>query len=140
MPDETTKPAPRGRGAKAAEVETPVAAEASVSYIDGLTVKDDTKYRNAETEEVKAKLEAQPKEAFYIPLSPGESPLSRETVIINGFQLSIAKNISVLLPKQVADMLRSLYNIESNLGNGMVGANSGKPIRLDQGQTPEALA
>ena len=50
-------------------------------------------------------LEAQPKVAIIIPLTPGEVAGSTESVILNGYRLNIRKGEYVHVPEQVARVI-----------------------------------
>jgi len=62
---------------------------------------------------MKAKLDKQPKVKFFCPLSPGEPNGSTEIVQINGFKMTIRKGQFVNVPEQVADILAEHYGLES---------------------------
>jgi hypothetical protein len=54
---------------------------------------------------MKARLDAQPKVAIMIPLSPGEVSGSTESVILNGHRVNIRKGEYVYVPEQVARVI-----------------------------------
>ncbi len=51
---------------------------------------------------------------FIVPLQPGETEF--ETVQINGYKLTIKKNVMVSIPRQVADILAEKYRIAMTVG------------------------
>jgi hypothetical protein len=51
---------------------------------------------------------------FIVPLQPGETDF--ETVQINGYKLTIKKNVMVNIPKQVAEILAEKYRIAMTAG------------------------
>lgn len=147
MADEI-KPTPKGRGKKTEETPdvppTPETPAATGSIIgsgdpkmrfttqpdgDDLGVYDVTKGVSERTETTRLELEAQPRIRFYLPLTPGESPLSKEFVSINGYSVEISKGKMVDLPEQIVKMLAEMYNIELDPAKGIVGQN-GQPINL----------
>jgi hypothetical protein len=54
---------------------------------------------------MKNKLDAQPKVPIMIPLAPGETPGSTESVILNGHRINIRKGEYVHVPQQVAQVI-----------------------------------
>lgn len=60
----------------------------------------------------KEALENQPKVSFLVPLAPGETEGSYETVSINGYTLQIKKGALVVLPQQIVEILANKYKVE----------------------------
>jgi hypothetical protein len=56
-------------------------------------------------ERMRLHLEAQPKVAIMIPLTPGEVAGSTESVILNGHRVNIRKGEYVMVPEQVARVI-----------------------------------
>jgi hypothetical protein len=54
---------------------------------------------------MKARLDAQPKVAIMIPLTPGEVSGSTESVILNGYRTNIRKGEYVYVPEQIARVI-----------------------------------
>ena|SRR3972149_782329 len=65
---------------------------------------------------MREKLKKQPKVMMMVPLLPGESPKSREAVILNGYGVYIRKNVMVRLPEQIAKTLMDAYRITASAG------------------------
>lgn len=66
--------------------------------------------------QTKAILEKMEHVNFIIPLEPGEKPGAVETVQINGYGLTIKKNVMVSLPIAVANLIAEKYRINMEAG------------------------
>jgi hypothetical protein len=69
-----------------------------------------------EVENTKRILDNGPHTNFIIPVFPGESEGSSETVQINGYRLTIKKGVMVNIPLAVANLLAEKYHIAMTAG------------------------
>lgn len=87
---------------KAAKAAARAAAKAAEKAASSLS---NTEAHLGKAEIMRRKLEAQPKVAIMIPLSPGEVAGSTESVILNGHRYNIRKGEYVHVPEQVAQVI-----------------------------------
>lgn len=98
-------------------------------------LKDSESGLEGEALKTKLILSRQPKVRMMIPLDPGESKGAYRTVSINGYRFDIMKNVMVDLPRAVADLLSSSYQITndvlSNHPTSLSGASEDKKRALN---------
>lgn len=70
----------------------------------------------AVAEATRAKLMAEPKVNFIVPLAAGEKEGAAEMVQINGFRMNIKKGVMVEIPMSIAKILANHYKIEMTAG------------------------
>jgi len=88
----------------------------------------------SKAEAMKRKLEAQPKIPIMIPLAPGETEGSTQSVILNGYRMNIRKGMYVHVPQQVAEVImesqqqtrQAIENYFAMDGNGVSDAMRNK--------------
>lgn len=79
--------------------------------------KSELRSYQAKAKRMKAKLDAQPRVRFYVPLQQGEKKGAIEHVQMNGYPIHIMKGVSVMIPQQVADFLEERYDMVARAGD-----------------------
>lgn len=113
---EDGKPKPKGRSAGKSTVAVAPANPAFPVEKEKVVIDQVWTARARETQEA---LDAQPKVRIMIPLQNGEPIGSIQEFNINGYRLTVRKNVMVDVPEQIAQMIAERYNIELTAGQEM---------------------